>query len=672
MSSKKTKPNRLIRESSPYLKQHAYNPVDWYPWGEEALEKARKENKLIFLSIGYSSCHWCHVMEHESFEDEKTAEYMNQHFVNIKVDREERPDIDMTYMEAVQMISGHGGWPLSVWLTPTLIPVFGGTYFPPTPKYERPSFMMIMKRIEEVFRNEPDKVFQQSGKMLEALQSEILDHIETDDSIIDWGKIELNFARSFEQDYGGFSQSPKFPMAMTLRLILMLCKAKDSTSARSMLTTTLNAMMNGGIWDHIGGGFARYSVDKTWTVPHFEKMLYDNALLLHVYFEASQAFSVPEYAEIAKGIDSFLQREMKHENGLYYSALDADSEGEEGKFYVWTFEDLKAILSEEEWEFARRYWEIDEAGNFEGNIIPRFRDHIKGMIALSEDQKALYVQIGQKLLEKRSQRIRPGLDYKSICSWNAMLLNSYTTCARSGDNIWIDRTLELADAMLKHFWDGKHCYRIYAQQERKQHGFLDDYGLFVSALVSTFEVSSEQRYLDAAVQIAETMLEYFYEADGKFLYTSKTEEIIIRRRSDIFDNAAPGGFSSALSAILKLSRFTGDQKWQHVFSAMKTRISRTAQNHPLSLSNSLQVLLELEFGEREIIVVGEEFSNFRQVWAKNYDPFSIFMCMKTNTSELPLLRGKTPDHTAAYVCRSFHCEAPVYSIAEFEERINEA
>lgn len=688
-------PNRLAHASSPYLLQHAHNPVDWYPWGAEALDKARREHKLIFLSIGYSSCHWCHVMERESFEDEDTAAFLNKHFVSIKVDREERPDVDALYMESVQMMTGQGGWPLSVWLTPDTIPVFGGTYFPPQAVQNMPSFMQVLQRMVEITEKEPETLSKRADDIRKAVGQDLLAAIESstpDDAR--FAKAAEHYMQQYDAEYGGFSPAPKFPMAMGISFLLKqaaLTASQETESATAALHS-LEDMSRGGIYDHAGGGFHRYSVDKFWHVPHFEKMLYDNALLLNalcdgiIYLKESgrddalASRQLQRFEQVAGETLDFLKREMQHANGGFFSALDADSEGVEGKFYVWTKEEISRALSDftdAEKEQVYAHFSITEEGNWreeQVNIL-----HLCPVGKLHHPQgdaasNALIQRAKQQLFETRSSRIRPALDDKIITAWNAMLLKALARLAKvyrtSGSGDYAETARKLAVFLDQHMIQDKHVMRIFKDGQVSQHGFLDDIGLLAEAFTHTFELTGEARWLRRADMLCAQLLNEFYDdAHEGFFYTSGQHEQLLTRSRDLFDNAVPSGSSAAVAALLRCGRLIGTPEFTRAGEAAFHKLFDTATKHASAFGYLLDAGLQHEHHRYEIVISGPAPAAFLKALEPGQPAartaFVGFVIASKDAAAIPYppFSEKTPkqDKTACYVCENFSCAAPVTS-----------
>jgi uncharacterized protein YyaL (SSP411 family) len=552
--------NRLIHEKSPYLLQHAHNPVDWYPWCDEAFEKAKAEDKPIFLSIGYSTCHWCHVMERESFEDKEVAEILNKHYISIKVDREERPDIDHIYMTVCQALTGHGGWPLTIIMTPEQKPFFAGTYFPKSGRQGMIGLMELLDRIRKGWQSDRDGFVDTASSIVDSMQSHFTmenkgDQLSKD--TIDQAYRELK--SSFDNRYGGFGYSPKFPMPHNLFFLLRYWKLTDEKEALDMVEKTLDGMYRGGIFDHIGYGFSRYSTDQKWLVPHFEKMLYDNALLAIACLETYQATKKEEYAMLAKKIFTYIIRDMTHSQGGFYSAEDADSEGEEGKFYTWTPKEIVEILGEKDGNFFCQYYGITPGGNFEGKSIPN-RIHAHGPVNQDEED---IIPLREKVFVQREKRVHPHKDDKILTSWNGLMIAALAIGGRVLDNYqYIDAAEKAFDFIMEKLvnQDGRLLAR-YRQGEAAHLAYLDDYAFLVWALIELYHTTFDVKYLELALEFNNEMLELFNdnEKGGLFLYGADGESLIVRPK-EVYDGAMPSGNSVATLNMLRLARMTGDAR----------------------------------------------------------------------------------------------------------------
>jgi uncharacterized protein YyaL (SSP411 family) len=534
-------PNQLINETSPYLLQHAHNPVDWYPWSSEALERAAKEDKPILLSIGYSACHWCHVMEHESFENAAIAEIMNRHFINIKVDREERPDLDQIYMTAVQIMTGGGGWPMTMFLLPTGEPVFGGTYFPPDDRYGRPGFKRVLETIADAYRTRRSELIENAKGLREHLSRQAFRKSDTES--VDLSLLDVAYramASRFDPREGGFGGAPKFPPSMSLDFLLRYHHRTGDDHALHMVTITLDKMAYGGMYDQVGGGFHRYSTDAQWLVPHFEKMLYDNALLARVYVDAFRVTRDALYRRIAEETLDFVVREMRAPNGAFYSTQDADSEGVEGKFYVWSLQEFRSVVGADA-NLLADYFDVTDHGNWEETNI---------LHVTSEADDSLLAKIAAakgKLYAAREKRIRPARDEKVLTDWNGLMLRAFAEAAAAlGRDDYRTVAEANADFVLNTLWDGNRLLHSFKDGRARFNGYLDDYANMVDGLFALYQLTFDYKWLDAATRIADRMIEQFWdEESGGFYFTGKDHESLLTRTKDFFDNATPSGNSVA-------------------------------------------------------------------------------------------------------------------------------
>ena len=676
MASEKRYRNRLAYETSPYLLQHAHNPVDWYPWGAEALEKSLKEDTPILLSIGYSSCHWCHVMERESFDDESIARLMNDNFVCIKVDREERPDLDEIYMAATMALNqGQGGWPLTVFLTPEQRPFFAGTYFPPTDRWGRPGFATLLTRVAEAWKTQRARVAEGSLRLTEILREE---SSETRGRVI--GQDQINQAvaglsQGFDERYGGFGSAPKFPPSMALSLLLRHNRRTGDERSLAMVRKTLDAMAHGGMYDQIGGGFARYSTDERWLVPHFEKMLYDNALLSKVYLEAFQVTREPLHESICREVLDYVLREMTSEEGGFYSATDADSEGVEGKFFVWTPAEIRAILDAQAAEYFCDYYDIQEAGNWEGKSVPNVPRSLRS-VALRhrisvEALETLLEQSRKKVYEARLERVPPALDDKILTSWNALMISSLAKGYRVlGDARYATAARRAADFMRDTMTnsDGR-LLRTYRQGRAHLNAYLEDYAYLCNALIDLHEAVLGTDYLKRARALAEHMLDNFLdEESGAFFSTAKDHEKLIVRRREGQDGAIPSANAVAAEALARLSFYFDNQDLRSAAERAVSAHGKLIQHAPGAFCKSLEVVEFLLEGPTELALVGragqEDFEALLKALNEPYLPNSIVAIREPDEPEdavLPLLRGKSAVEGKAtlYVCRGFTCESPV-------------
>jgi uncharacterized protein YyaL (SSP411 family) len=690
--------NRLIHETSPYLLQHAHNPVDWYPWGEEALAKAKSEDKVILLSIGYSSCHWCHVMAHESFENESTARLMNENFVSIKVDREERPDIDALYMDAVQAMTGSGGWPMTVFLTPEGLPFYGGTYFPPKDRYGMPGFPTLLRRISEYYRNSREKVEETAEQFrdfysrrvhLERLTAGGIDQQDGDNLAI-LKEAVGRLAASFDGSTGGFGGAPKFPHPMSLDFLLgqhlrrASRHAQVTTSAAStrprdselgMVEFTLEKMAHGGIYDQIGGGFHRYSVDDRWLVPHFEKMLYDNALLSRAYLHAYQVTGKPFYRRIVEETLDYVQREMLSPDGGFYSTQDADSEGEEGKFYLWTPAEVKAALGDEDGALFCAFYDVTEAGNFEQkNIL-----HVDHSLTEVAEQQGVSIERLEQALARgrevlynmRSERVWPGLDNKILTGWNGLMLRSFAEAARVlGRDDYRANAERTATFLLTTMNSDGRLLRSYRDGQAKLKGYLEDYANLALAVLELYQTTHNARWFSAARHLADQMLDLFWDdEDGGFFSTGKDHEELVGRPKELMDNATPSGNSSATELLLRLAAYTGEDTYHSRAESILRPLVPAMAQHPSALSQMLIALDFLVGPTYEVALVGDpaapDTHALLAVLSQQFRPNLVLAVAKPDDSEavnaVPLLQERPQRNGAAtaYVCQNFACKEPV-------------
>ena len=578
--------NALAQETSPYLRQHAENPVDWLPWGPAALARARAEDKPLLVSIGYSACHWCHVMERESFEDPRTAAVMNEGFVCVKVDREERPDIDAIYMEAVQGMTGHGGWPLNVFLTPEQLPFYGGTYFPPDARHGMPAWTQVLQAIAESWEANREEIRAGGERLRERLSggaqlspsSEPLDERALDQAV-------ATLAESFDARHGGFGRAPKFPQAPVLEFLLL----RDA--GRTMALTTLHAMAGGGIHDQLGGGFARYSVDASWTVPHFEKMLYDNALLARAYLHGWQASGEERLRDVCVDTLEWALQEMRGPEGGFYSALDADSEGVEGRFYVWTVAELREVLGEDT-DAAIAWFGATEQGNFEDPHHPQPGLNVLTDRGASPDE-ATRTRIRETLLRARDTRVRPALDDKRLTSWNALMISTFADAgAALGDRRYLDAAVACAEFLQSQMRDGRgRLLRTYNDGQAKIDAYLEDHAFLLEALIALFEATCEERWFHHAVALADEIIARFADPEhGGFFSTSADGEALIVRRKDLEDSPIPSGSSSAAVGLLRLSQLTGNEEYERRARGAIALVAEIAPRHPTAFGHMLQAM----------------------------------------------------------------------------------
>jgi hypothetical protein len=670
--------NALIHETSPYLLQHAHNPVNWEAWNDAALERAKKENKLILVSVGYSACHWCHVMEHESFEDENVAQLMNDHFVCIKVDREERPDIDQVYMLAVQLMTGHGGWPLNCFTLPDGRPVYGGTYFP------RANWMNILLNLADVWHQEPQKAIDYAEKLTEGVKlAELVKLNEKEEtfSIDQLNKCYNNWRTRFDDEDGGPDKAPKFPLPNNYQFLLRYAHHTRNTEAKEHVKLTLKKMAFGGIYDQLGGGFARYSVDHIWKVPHFEKMLYDNAQLVTLYSEAYQSTGEPLYRQTVYETLAFIERELTSSNGGFYSALDADSEGVEGKYYVWTKEELEAILKDDFPLFAD-YYNVNERGFWEDeNYILLRNDNDEEVAARNglntEELERKISGFKSQLLEVREKRVRPGLDNKIITSWNALMLKAYVDAYNAFDE---ERFLEIAlkntgflfrNAFSK---DGKLLHLASENPDKKSpvNGFLEDHCFMTEALISLYEATFKEEYLRKAEELVQSTIQHFRdERSGMFWFTSDEDKALVTRKMELSDNVIPASNSSMAKCLFLLGHHLEKQEYIAMSRRMLNHMLADMEHYGAGYSN--WGILQLYFSQPfyEVAIVGKSVDEKRKALQKHYFPNRIF-AGSTSESTLPLLKNRYKEgETLIYICRDMSCQQPVKTAEEALNLLNE-
>jgi len=679
--------NRLADETSPYLLQHAHNPVNWYPWGKEALERAKKENKPIFLSIGYSACHWCHVMERESFEDPKTAEILNRHFIAIKVDREERPEIDEIYMTSVQMMTGRGGWPLSVFLTPDLKPFFGGTYYPPEDRHGMPGFKKVLNAVAKLWRDRHDDVTHNAEQLVRALR-DFASHEPSDSGMPDGSVLVRASAllwREFDPRWGGFGNAPKFPPSGAIAVLLRQHSHTGEEPLLEMATVTLDRMAHGGMYDQLGGGFHRYSVDAHWLVPHFEKMLYDNALLTRVYLEAWQATNKDLYRRVATETLDYVLRDMADPAGGFHSAEDADSEGEEGKFYVWKEGEIKAVLGEEDGRRFCEYYGVSEEGNFEGhNILHVPRDPgapVRGEDASQKQVMTRLKPLRRKLLAERDKRVRPGKDDKVLAAWNGMMISALARGYQvTGDDRYLRAATRAADFVLREMVRDGVLLRTYRgvggpddRGSSKLPGYLDDYAEMAGGLIDLYEAGFDRRWLQAADDLAGKMVADFWDQqDGGFFYTSAAHKNLLVRMKPFHDAAVPSGNATATLVLLRLSQLLDREGYRSKAETALRSIGDRVRAQP---RNYLNLLCSLDFHlnpTKEIAIAGElesdDTARFLQIIHGRFLPNKILALVEPSGIEsepigkwIPLLSGKSmmAGKTTVYVCENFTCKQPV-------------
>lgn len=668
--------NHLIHESSPYLLQHAHNPVEWYPWSEEAFERAKNEDKPVLVSIGYAACHWCHVMERESFENPEVAAIMNEHFINIKVDREERPDVDHIYMDAVQAITGSGGWPLNVFLTPDRQPFYGGTYYPPQKAFNRPSWKDILFFIADAYKNRKEEVIEQAQNLTDHLQTSGSFGLSVPkDEAFDSSKIDIayeNIMKTADREWGGFGRAPKFPQTFTISFLLQYADITANKEAAGQALLSLDKMIYGGIYDQVGGGFARYSTDTEWLAPHFEKMLYDNALLVSTLSEAYQFTKNEAYKEVIEETLSFIERELMHPEGGFFSALDADSEGEEGKFYVWSYEEAKAIL-EDDFEILSQYFDITPKGNWEHKNILRVKKPLKLFSKeknIEVEQLRVNIKKGkEKLLSVRSKRVRPGLDDKVILGWNALMNIGYSKAYAATSNPHYrevaERNMQFLFSAYKN--DNGLLSHTWKNGTAKYPAFLDDYSCLIAALIELGQVTGNNQYLEKSKALAQIVIDNFGDEESPlFFYTQKAQTDILVRKKDLYDGATPSGNALMAHNLYRLSIFFDINEWRNRAERMVKSMADVTVKYPTSFGVWLSLLFEMTEGTKEIAVLGKNCEKTLQELLSLYISHKLVQAANIPIPGYPLLSNKPEtSETRIYLCENYACRQPVNTIPEF-------
>ncbi len=692
--------NRLIHEKSPYLVQHAHNPVDWYPWGDEAFEKAREENKPIFLSIGYSTCHWCHVMERESFEDETVAEFLNRHFVPIKVDREERPDVDRIYMAFVQAATGGGGWPLSVWLTPDLKPFYGGTYYPPQDAYGRPGFLTVLRHLAQAWEQDRGRVVETAGKVLGQLEQQIAP------AKAGGGRVGADvfdhafqlFRRTFDPRHGGFGGAPKFPRPVTFNFLLRFHASTGNREALEMVARTLRAMAAGGIHDHIGGGYHRYAVDERWFVPHFEKMLYDQAQLAVSFTEAWQITGDEFYAGQVRDIVEYVLRDLRHPEGAFYSAEDADSvidpahpeKKGEGAFYVWTAEEISGLLGEPVAEWFKYRYGVESEGNVPAGLDPHGELAGKNILyeahaldetarefsrAVEEIERGL-AEARRKLFEARARRVRPHRDEKVLVSWNGLMISALARAGRALDEPgYIEAAEQAARFLLDKMYDAstRDLRRRYCDGESAVKAFLDDYAALAGALFDLYEATFEMEFLETSVALAEALLERFEDREGGGFYaTQEGDSSLLLRLKDDYDGAEPSGNSLSVGVLVRLAQLTGREDFRRSAERALQAFGKLLREQPVAAPQMLAAAMMLAQPPRQIVLAGEPgdpaLEAMRREIGRRFLPGAVLLHAGGGRERLAAWQpavarmGPVDGKPAAYVCENFTCRLPVTSV----------
>ncbi len=660
-------PNRLAGETSPYLLQHQNNPVEWYPWGEEANQQARLTDKPILLSVGYSACHWCHVMAHESFEDPETAALMNQHFVNVKVDREERPDVDAIYMDAVQRLTGRGGWPMTVFLTPQGEPFYAGTYFPREERPGMPSFSRVLLAVADAWRNRRADVQQQADQLVGFVDRTLPPTEDLPDGAALVAALDL-LRSHFDVENGGFGGAPKFPQEPVLEFLLRIADAPWADGALDLAHTTLTKMARGGIFDHVGGGFARYAVDNRWLIPHFEKMLYTNAQLARLYLRAWQLTDEPRFRAVAIATLDYMERDLLLPGGGFAAAEDADSEGVEGKFYVWSDEEFNAVVGDEARMPAGAYFGVTEEGNFEGaNHLHEARSIDEVAEAQGTTPEAVgsaVAHAGASLLEARSRRVRPGLDDKVVTSWNGLAVRALAEAgAILQEGRYLDLARDAAGFILQHSRaDTGRLLRSWGKGKAGRPGFCEDYAGMVVGLFTLYQGTGDLHWYREAMALVESMIDLFADPDGGFYTTGSDAEPLITRPKDQYDSPHPSANSMAAEALLMASLYTGDARFRDLAEGTIRAGGRLIEGAPTGVGHLLAVLSSLLLPPREVAIVGGEADRLARVVWERFRPDVALAVDRTGegAATVPLLAGRDGSGTTrAYVCRDFMCELPV-------------
>ncbi len=671
--------NQLINETSPYLLQHAHNPVNWHPWGEEALQKAKTEDKPILVSIGYAACHWCHVMERESFEDETTAAMMNEYFINIKIDREERPDLDHIYMDAVQAMTGSGGWPLNVFLTPDTKPFYGGTYFPPERAYNRASWKEILEGVYKSYREKKEEILSQAENLTGHLLSSnsfgiqkkgMADELFSDTQL---QTIATNLLANADTEWGGFGKAPKFPQTFSIQFLLRHYHFTKDEASLQQAILSLDKMIDGGIYDQLGGGFARYSTDKEWLAPHFEKMLYDNALLINVLSEAYQLTADPRYAVTIRQTLTFIEREMLSDEGGFYSALDADSEGVEGKFYTWHKAEIDSLLGQNAPLFSA-FYDVTEKGNWEHTNILRITKPIsqfaaeKGMEV--EEWELALAHSRQILLKERSRRIRPQLDDKILLGWNALMNTAYSKAyAALGEDAYRQMAIKNMQFLEdKLSGSAEHWQHTYKKGQARIDAFVDDYAYLIQAYIHLQEITGDSDYLLKAKALTEWVIDNFEEVDTGFLfYTHQYQSDVIVRKKEVYDGAVPSGNAVMAQNLLYLSIVFDQKEWGERCRSLLRSLGKAITQYPGSFGVWAMALQSIIQGIWEIAIIGQHAKDFLCPVLQKFVPNKIIQARETKTDLFPLLTGKDGvDGCSAtfYLCRDYTCEKPFFTVNE--------
>ncbi len=661
-------PNALINETSPYLLQHANNPVDWYAWNPATLQRAKDENKMLLISIGYAACHWCHVMEHQSFEKEEVAQVMNENFICVKVDREERPDVDQVYMNAAYLINGNGGWPLNALAMPDGKPFFAGTYFP------KENWIRLLEYFAGIYKNERPKLEEQAENISKGIRE--IEHIPINSSDVFFSEKDFNemfsaFETRIDWEHGGTKGSMKFPMPSIWEYLLEYHYFSGNTKALKAVETTLDNMAKGGIYDQIGGGFSRYATDSKWHAPHFEKMLYDNGQLVSLYSQAFQLIKNPVYKKVVYETLDFVQRELTSPEGGFYSSLDADSEGEEGKYYVWTENEIKEILKEDAQLFIDHYGITAEGNWEEGKNIPDVNYGKTGLPVNKQITEKL-ILLNKKLFTEREKRVRPGTDDKILASWNALMAKGFIDAYKAfGEKEFLNTAKRNVDFLLKNVCTEKNnLFRNYKNGKASIHGFLDDYAFFISALIAFYQVSFEENYLQKAKELCEYVEKHFLDENtGMFLYTDDQYSDLIARKMEVTDNVIPSSNSQMAKNLFVLSLYFDDNKYEKQAIQLVKNVFEDVKKNLGYYSNWAQAATFQIFTATEVAIVGKECKEKLNHLQQNYLPGVIYLG-SSNASNLPLLENRFVEgKTMIYVCKNKSCDLPVEKVAEAMKQI---
>lgn len=677
--------NRLIHETSPYLLQHAHNPVDWYPWGEEALQKAKNENRPILVSIGYSACHWCHVMEKESFENEETAKVMNDHFINIKIDREERPDLDHIYMDAIQAMTGSGGWPLNVFLTPDRKPFYGGTYYPPVKAFNRSSWTEVLLGVSKAFNerrheidaqaeNLTDHLLKSNGFGMQAFSDEAKNQLFSKEKL---HEIFQNIMKNADKEWGGFGKAPKFPQTFSIQFLLRYHWLTKNEEALQQALLSIDKMMEGGIYDHLAGGFARYATDTEWLVPHFEKMLYDNGLLITILCEAYQLTKKEKYKTVIDETLSFIKKDMMNEEGGFYSALDADSEGEEGKFYVWQYEEVNKLLGKDAAIFCQ-YYDITPRGNWEEKNI--LRTKVPAAVFAKENGidlkefKSFLQKCKSILLAERNKRIKPGLDSKILLGWNALMNSACSKAyAATGNESYKALAEKNMHFLTTHFAENgsNNFFHTWKDGKAKYPAFVDDYAFLIRAMIDLYQIGADTKLLNQARDLTGFVLENFIEEEtGFFYFTKENQTDVILRKKEVYDGAVPSGNAVMAYNLFHLGIFFDKKDWKEQSHKLLVSLEKAIVSYPSSFGMWTCLLQEMIYPLNEIVILGKDFRKLLAQVLSEYIPHRVVMASESSDFYYPLLTGKEPKETTQiYLCRDYTCRQPVYSSAALLEQI---